>query len=290
MKKCATACFRATATFAAACSQSGLNPELANPHAPELHALETRSRRIAAPLQPSRRTWQLATFALLLTLSVPAHARPWQHHGEHGGPRPAMGAEGHGMGGGFQHRNFQGTPQRLPQPIPRNEMQRRNSMRAQARPGHEHLPEWFQSHQHLTFQQQERALRRQPGFNRLGPAQRRRVLNRLRFLDSQPPAVRARILARNEAFEQLSPERRQEVRAAAQAFQRMPKYRKEQLGRAFHILRSLPPNERTAILHSARFQAEYSTRERHILSNLLSIEPWQPPQPPPPASQSGPRH
>lgn len=160
----------------------------------------------------------------------------------------------------------------------------------QQQPGGEHLAEWFENHQHMTLKEQERALRRQPGFNRLSPAQRRGVLNRLRFLHSQPPAVRARIMARNEAFERLSPERKQEVRAAAQAFQHMPRYRKEQLGRAFHILRTLPPYERTAILDSARFRAQYSPRERHVLSNLLSIEPWQPPQPPPPPPQSKPKH
>lgn len=158
-------------------------------------------------------------------------------------------------------------------------------MRPREHPGQEHLPQWYRQHKDMTFQQQEHALRHQPGFNRLSPAQRRRVLNRLRYLDSQPPAVRRRMMARNEAFERLSPERRQEVRAAAQAFQRMPLYRKQQLGRAFNVLRTLPPDQRTAILNSARFQAQYTPRERHILGNLLSIEPWQPaqqPLPPPP--------
>lgn len=220
----------------------------------------------------------VATLVVLLVLALPAHARPWQRHDPPASPAPAMSARGHWMGAGFQHQNFPREPERAPQRAP--------YMHQQENPGGEHLPQWFQSHQNMTLEQQERALRRQPGFNKLSPAQRRRVLNRLRFLDSQPPAVRARIMARNEAFEHLSPERRQEVRAAAQAFQRMPPYRKEQLGRAFHILRTLPPNERNAILNSARFQSDYSPRERHILSNLLSIEPWQPaqqpsPQPPP---------
>jgi len=215
---------------------------------------------------------RFAALSLLLILALPAYAHPWQRHGE-SAPHRQMGGRGRWNGGGFQHQNF-----------PREQQYRRHSMRPQQHPGAEHLPQWYQQHQNMNFQQQERALRRQPGFNRLSPAQRQRVLNRLRYLDKQPPAARARIMARNEAFERLSPERRQEVRAATQAFQRMPVYRKQQMGRAFNTLRTLPPQQRDEILNSARFRAQYSPRERHILSNLLSIEPYQPQQPsvPPP--------
>ncbi len=222
----------------------------------------------------SRWPAQIALLASLLVLAQPALARPWQHHREAAGARA-------GRMGAAQRRSFAREPQRAPQ--------RRLHVYPRQNPAGEHLPQWFQHHQNMSIQQQERALRRQPGFNRLTPGQRRRVINRLRYLDAQPPGVRARIMARNEAFERLSPERKQEVRAAAQAFQRMPQYRKEQLGRAFHVLRTLPPDQRAAILHSARFQSEYSPRERHILSNLLSIEPWQPVRPPPPPP-SPPRH
>ncbi len=252
MKGCAIARFTQAAT------PSGLRRK----HGPDRSHLRAR---LFAPM---------AVLPLLLILALPAHARPWQRHGEPG-PNPGMGARGHwNGGGGFQHQNF-----------PRQQQFRQNRgnyMRARQRPGAEHLPQWYRQHQKLNFQQQERALRRQPGFNKLSPAQRRRVLNRLRFLDSQPPAVRERIMARNEAFERLSPERKQEVRAAAQAFQHMPIYRKQQLGRAFNTLRTLPPQQRDKILHSARFRDQYSPRERHILSNLLSIEPYQPQRPPAP--------
>lgn len=216
----------------------------------------------------------VAALSLLFILALPAYAGPWQRHGE-AAPHPAMGARGHwNGGGGFQHQNF---------PRERQYQQNRGfHMRPQQHPGGEHLPQWYHQHQDMSLQQQERALRRQPGFNKLSPAQRRRVLNRLRYLDSQPPAVRARIMARNEAFERLSPERRQEVRAAAQAFQRMPVYRKQQMGRAFNALRALPPDQRKEILNSAGFRSQYSPRERHILSNLLSIEPYQPQQQPTP--------
>jgi hypothetical protein len=270
MKGCAKACFTPMATLVRVRKrldrQSGFPGlraarRLANPPRPPSHAASGACLRLSA---------RCALLAIFLLPALPAHARPWQRHGAPAPHHPAMGARGHWMGGGFHQ---QGFPRESQKP-----QSREAYMRPQQHPGGEHLPQWYQQHQNMPLQQQERALQRQPGFNKLNPAQRKRVLSRLRYLDSQPPAVRARIMARNEAFERLSPERRQEVRAAAQAFQHMPQSRKQQLGRAFNILRTLPPHERTAILNSARFQAQYPPRERHILSNLLSIEPWQPTQ------------
>lgn len=211
------------------------------------------------------------TLAVLLVFALPAHARPVYRHGE-SAPHPHGGAHLQHGNGGFHRQG--------PSHEPRYKQNRGHYLHAQRHPGREHLPQWYRQHQHMSFQQQERALRREPGFNRLTPAQRKRVLRSLRYLDSQPPAVRRRIMARNEAFERLSPERKQEVRAAAQAFQRMPRYRKQQLGRAFNYLSTLRPGQRRKVLHSARFKSKYSARERHILGNLLSIEPWQPTQHP----------
>jgi hypothetical protein len=56
----------------------------------------------------------------------------------------------------------------------------------------------------------------------------------------------------------------------------MPPERSQAVHRAFHDLRTLPPDQRQSVLQSARFQAEYSPQERTVLSNLLSIEPYQP--------------
>jgi hypothetical protein len=207
--------------------------------------------------KPSRTLVEwLSTAALLLVLISPALA---QHRGPAG--------------------HFGGAHPGFPHAMPRQGRFGQPPGRFGPRPGQEHLPEWFRQHQNMSLPQQEQALRREPGFNRLSPAQRQRIMHRLRKLDSIPPAQRQRILARNEAFERLSPERRQEVRAAAQAFSQMPPMQRQQLRRAFRVLRTLPPNQRTEILNSARFRATYSPRERNILGHLLSIEPYQPPPP-----------
>lgn len=140
----------------------------------------------------------------------------------------------------------------------------------------EHLPQWLQRHQNMSLAEQQRALTHEPGFNRLNAEQQQRVLDQLHRLDRLPPAERQRILARNEAFERLSPERKQQVRAAVQALRQMPPGESKQLRAAFRLLRQMPPGERKKILNSSQMKAVYDGRERHILGNLLSVEPYEP--------------
>ena len=145
------------------------------------------------------------------------------------------------------------------------------------RPGNgQHLPQWFAQHQTLSPNQQEDALRREPGFSHLPEGQQQQLIDRLHRLNMEPPAQRQRMMQRNERFEALPPERQQEVRGATQALGQMSPDRQQAVRLAFHDLRNLPPNERQNALNSARFQAEYSPQERTVLGNLLSIEPYQP--------------
>lgn len=142
--------------------------------------------------------------------------------------------------------------------------------------GQEHLPQWMQQHQNLPLSQQENQLRSMPGFNRLSPDQQQRAMNGLRTLDARPPAERQRMMARQEMFERLSPQQRQDVRSSAQTMRSFPQDRQRQMTSAFNDLRRLPPNQRDAVLNSARFSHEFSPEERHVLGNLLSVEPYQP--------------
>ena len=140
----------------------------------------------------------------------------------------------------------------------------------------QHLPEWMQRHQSLSPEQQEQALRSEPGFSRLPEMQQQNLINRLHKLDSAPPQVRQRILARNEMFERMAPEQKQEIRGASQALSQMSAERNMAVRHAFRDLRGLPPDQRQNVLSSARFQAEFSPQERTILGHLLLIEPYQP--------------
>jgi hypothetical protein len=147
----------------------------------------------------------------------------------------------------------------------------------QAHPGQQHLPDWLNSHQNMTPQQREDALRREPGFRNLPEDQQQRLVNRLHALDEKTPEQRQRLLQRNEMFERLSPERRQEVRGAGQALGQMSPERQQAVRHAFHQLRQMPPDERQRMLNSGGYASQFSPQERTVLGNLLSIEPYQRP-------------
>ncbi len=77
-------------------------------------------------------------------------------------------------------------------------------------------------------------------------------------------------------FERLSPEQRQDVRGASQAVRQMPEDRQRMVRRAFNDLRQIPPEQRQAILNSARFSNTFSRRSDTCSGSLLSIEPYEP--------------
>jgi hypothetical protein len=143
-----------------------------------------------------------------------------------------------------------------------------------ARPGQQHLPEWLNNRQNLSPQQQEDALRREPGFRNLPSDQQQRLVNRLHSLDQKSPEQRQRTLQRNENFERLPPERQQEVRGASQALSQMAPERQQAVRRAFQQLRQMPPQQRQLMLSSG-YASQFSPQERTVLGNLLSIEPYQ---------------
>ena len=139
-----------------------------------------------------------------------------------------------------------------------------------------HLGNWLQSHQGEPFTGQEKALRNEPGFNRLPQQQQQHLIDRLHQLDSMPPQQRQRTLGRIENMERLSPDRRQAVRNSAQELSNMDPERKQQVRGAFRVLREMPPGERQQVLNSPAYRSMYSDHERQVLGNLLSVEPYTP--------------
>jgi hypothetical protein len=138
-----------------------------------------------------------------------------------------------------------------------------------------HLGTWLQRHQDLSPEQQEEALQREPGFNRLPPETQQRLLNRLRQLNKMPPKQRQRTLEHIEAMERLTPQMRQQVRASIQDFHSLPQDRQRMVRKAFRDLRVYPPEQRSAMMNSPRFQAQFSPQERSILGNILAVEPYE---------------
>ncbi|MGC1784645.1 MAG: DUF3106 domain-containing protein [Acidobacteriaceae bacterium] len=144
----------------------------------------------------------------------------------------------------------------------------------------QHLPQWFQQHQNLPPQAQQRALRNEPGFRRLPPAEQQRLSNRLRQLDAMPPAQRQRVLQHVEAWERLSPTQRRQVRTAVQQVSRLPYPRQEALHQEFRDLCRMPPEQRQSVFNSPQFRNQFSDNERHMLKTLMSIQPYTPPRRP----------
>ncbi len=139
-----------------------------------------------------------------------------------------------------------------------------------------HLGNWLQNHQGQSFNSQADSLRQERGFSQLPQQQQQRLIDRLHQIDSMPPPQRQRTLGRIENMERLAPERRQEVRASAQELGAMEPGRKQQVRGAFRSLRELPPEQREQVLNSPEYRSQYSERERQVLGNLLSVEPYQP--------------
>jgi hypothetical protein len=138
----------------------------------------------------------------------------------------------------------------------------------------------MQQHQNQSSAEQERALRQEPGFNRLSPQQQQNLVNRLHQLDAMPPDQRARTLQRIENMERLSPERRMAVRASAQQLAVLPQGRKLLVQKAFRDLREMPPEQRQAVMNTPQFAGQFSAQERSILGNLLTVEPYRHPASP----------
>jgi hypothetical protein len=144
-----------------------------------------------------------------------------------------------------------------------------------ARVQQQHLGDWLQTHQHLAPAEQQKALQQEPGFNKLPPAQQQRLITRLQDLNNKSPEQRQRTIDRVETWERMSPAQKQQVANSTAQLRSMPPDRQLPLRRAFRDLRDMPPEQRQQILNSSRFQGEFSSQERGILSNLLTVEPYQ---------------
>ena len=60
-------------------------------------------------------------------------------------------------------------------------------------PDGEHLAQWMSGHNDMTLEQQQQALRREPGFNELPKATQQRFMERLSQLHAMPSDQRQRV-------------------------------------------------------------------------------------------------
>jgi hypothetical protein len=140
-----------------------------------------------------------------------------------------------------------------------------------------HLGQWMEQHRGMNPQQQQRALRNEPGFNQLPGPMQQRMMQRLDRLNSMPPQQRERMLRQGEAMERMSPQQRGDVRNAMGQLSLLPLERRRAVARSFRELRSMPVPERNALLNSPQFRQQFTDEERGTLGNLLAVGPLLPP-------------
>jgi len=184
----------------------------------------------------------------------------------------------------LQQQNRTAPPPQQYRNVPPSQQQYRNTPPPQQYRGGApapkgHLGDWLQRHQGSP-QDQARALRGEPGFNRLPPQQQQRLEQRLRDLNNMRPEQRQRTLQRMENMERLSPQQRDQVRRSAEQLSQLAPERQQVVRRAFRDLRGIPPGLRHSELNSPRYSGQFTPPERNILDNLLQVEPYQPSAPP----------
>lgn len=140
-------------------------------------------------------------------------------------------------------------------------------------PARPHLGQWLEQHRDLSPQEQERALRNEPGFNRLPTAQQNKLLLRLQQLNAMPPQQRRRMLDRIEALEKLSPQERARIRNVLQEVGKLPPEKRSMMRQAFHTLSPLPEEQREVMLNSPEYKNQFSDHQRQLLEMLLRIQP-----------------
>jgi len=151
-----------------------------------------------------------------------------------------------------------------------------NAMVPGAPPGH--LQSWLNEHRNVPVQNQEQQLRTDPSFKRLPPGEQQRLVQQLHNVNQMPDEVRQRRLARAELMERLSPQDRMHVNRSAREWTTLPSDRQAQMKSAFRDLRGVPPDQRSIVLNSARYQGQFSPQERGILSDMLRVEPYEAPR------------
>jgi len=157
--------------------------------------------------------------------------------------------------------------QRPAHPMPVGQNRQNNT--AHARPDRAHPGKWLKEHANLPPQEQEKALEKDPDYQKL-PAQRQEQLKeRLRRFNNLPPEQRERMINRMEKIEQLPPDKRQVLQQSMSQLAFLPQDRRQMIRKAYRNLREMTPEERDREMNSDRFKSTLNENERSILSGLL---------------------
>jgi hypothetical protein len=140
-----------------------------------------------------------------------------------------------------------------------------------------HAGDWLRRYQGLSASERERALKNDPGFQRLSPDRQQLLRQRLEHFSSLPPEQQQRMLNRMETWEHLTPGQKLQARALFGRMQQLPPDRRRMVGTAIRDLRAMPPAEREQVIDSKRFKGVFSPEERDIMRGATRL-PLAPPE------------
>lgn len=128
----------------------------------------------------------------------------------------------------------------------------------------------------MSLAEQQKALRNEPGFDRLSPRSQQDLMDRLAQITSMPQDRRQRMLAYIEAWERLTPQRQERVRSALEAIRTLRPDRQRMVRDAIRGLREHTSGEREAIMGSSQFRAQFNFDEQNIIRGVVAVEPYLP--------------
>ena len=134
---------------------------------------------------------------------------------------------------------------------------------------HPHPGKWLQEHNNLPPQDQEKALERDPDYQKLSPQRQEQLKERLRRFNSMSPQQRQRTIERMQAIEQLPPEKREMLQNSMAQLRNLSPDRRQTVRKAYRNLREMSPEERNRVINSDRFKNMLDDNERSIVNGLL---------------------
>ena len=147
--------------------------------------------------------------------------------------------------------------------------QNRQNNNAHARPDRAHPGKWLREHANLPPQEQEKALEKDPDYQKLPTQRQEQLKERLRRFNNLPPEQRERMINRMERIEQLPPDKRQLLQQSMSQLAFLPQERRQTIRKAYRNLREMSPEERERVMNSEQFKSTLNDNERSILNGLL---------------------
>jgi len=128
---------------------------------------------------------------------------------------------------------------------------------------------WLREHNNLPPQEQEKALEKDPDYQKLPPQRQEQLKERLRRFNNMPPEQRQKVINRMQAIEQLPPEKRQLLQQSMSQLAFLPQDRRQMVRKAYRNLSEMSPEERDRVMNSDQFKSTLSDNERSIVNGLL---------------------